>query len=239
MAAGEVIADFLEQELVSLRQRATSLEARGVTVITTSGVLVTLLTAFVALMVPEKVLDSSSARVVFVALALCGFLAAATFGILANLPRKREEVDPEGLRPHLGERYWSADKAFGQQLIADARIKLCTQAQETVDRKGKYVFIAFGAELLGMLMLSVSVVLAITNGSGVVCKQPPTASASHHRSPSPSSATAAGPTGMPPSPSSVTTDSPRSSATCTGSGLRAHTIVVARTAVGAPDRSAS
>lgn len=80
--------DLLEDELARELQRKTSLEQRGITVITASGAFVTLVFGFSALVtkgapfanfsIPEKV---------FLLAALGLFVFASIFGVAANIPR--------------------------------------------------------------------------------------------------------------------------------------------------------
>ncbi|MER6367485.1 hypothetical protein ABT255_03735 [Streptomyces mirabilis] len=163
MAAGEVIGSFIEQELKSTRERRASIESRGVTVITTSGVIVTLQMAFFTALVPKDRVASTGVRT-FVALSLVSFLAAAAVGILVNLPARKQEmaVDLNTLRPHLTDPHWSADSDQARRAIAAAQLHVGAIAFGVTNRKGKTLIFAFLAELLGMAMLSVAVLIAIT-----------------------------------------------------------------------------
>ncbi|MFJ2005981.1 hypothetical protein [Streptomyces chartreusis] len=163
MAAGEVISDFIEQELKVTRERRTSIEARGVTVITTSGVIVTLQMAFFSTMVPKKYVASTDVRT-FVALSLVGFLAAAAMGILVNLPGHKLEtaIDLNTLTPHLADPHWSADVDHARRAVAAAQLQVGIKTFKVTNSKGKRLLVAFLAELFGMAMLSVAVLLVIT-----------------------------------------------------------------------------
>jgi hypothetical protein len=160
MSAGEVIASFINQELKNTRERRSSIEARGVTVITTSGVIVTLQMAFFAAVIPKKYDASASVRT-FVALSLFGFLTAAALGILVNIPRSWQEVDLDTLRPSLADQHWIAEPKAAQQAIAAAQLHVGTLALAVTNRKGKQLLAAFVAELFGMITLSVAVMLVL------------------------------------------------------------------------------
>lgn len=163
MPAGEVIGGFIEQEMKNTRDRRSSIESRGVTVITTSGVIVTLQMAFFTALVPQNRVASTGV-LTFVALSLVSFLGAAAIGVLVNLPSRKQEiaVDLNTLRPHLTDPHWSADSDQARRAIAAAQLHVGAIAFEATNRKGNILILAFLAELLGMAMLSVAILLAIT-----------------------------------------------------------------------------
>ncbi|XUL89983.1 hypothetical protein ACQ86D_27880 [Streptomyces galilaeus] len=164
MTAGELIGDFIEKELRTTRERRTSIEARGVTVITTSGVIVTLQMAFFTVMAPKKYAASTDVRI-FVALSLAGFILAAAMGILVNLPGHKREVaiDLNTLVPHLTDPHWSADADHARRAVAAAQLQVGIKAFKVTNSKGKRLLVAFLAELFGMTMLSVAVLLVINS----------------------------------------------------------------------------
>jgi hypothetical protein len=83
--SGVNYAPFVEQELKSERERRSTLDTRGQTVVTTSGVLITILSAVTAIAVNRKVLVAPGAVRYSILSALACFIIAVFFGILATI----------------------------------------------------------------------------------------------------------------------------------------------------------
>lgn len=160
MPAGEVIAAFVDQELKGLRDRRNSIEARGFAVIATSGVLVTLQMAFLTAVTPDRSIPSTGVRLC-VGLSLVGFLTAAALGILVNVPRRLQEADLSTVRAHLADPHWAAEEAAARRAVAEAQISVAEHGSKVNDAKARLLLAAFAAELFGMTMLSVAVVLVL------------------------------------------------------------------------------
>lgn len=116
---GTVYATFIEAELKAERDRRASLDTRGVTVVTTAGSLVTLLTAIAAFVKPDtgKMLPGS-ALVVF-ALALVAFAVAAGFGIAACWNKTFDVAKSSTLDKMVHER-WEDNEVDARNIVATA-----------------------------------------------------------------------------------------------------------------------
>jgi hypothetical protein len=92
-------ATLLNDEWARETSRKDSLEKRGITVITTSGVLVTLIFAFTSAVAKGHSLGNFTlGEKIAVAVALFFFVVSAAFGIATNTPRNYAGVDYQTLK---------------------------------------------------------------------------------------------------------------------------------------------
>jgi hypothetical protein len=149
-AYGQLIVDQLTEE----RNRKNSLEARGITVITTSGTLVTLLFALTAgLTAATKFQLPASAKLPLL-LALVAFVIAAIFGLATNVPLRYREATPQGLARLVHAIYWTAPPEIGQLRVAAAQVAVIAATRSANNLKVVFLIVAVFAELLAVVFLS-------------------------------------------------------------------------------------
>jgi Flp pilus assembly protein TadB len=96
--SGLPYAPFVEQELKAERERRATLDSRGQAVVTTSGALVTLLTAIGAVVFKLKgLIVPDEARYALVTALAC-FIIAAFFGILVTINFKYDVASKKTLQ---------------------------------------------------------------------------------------------------------------------------------------------
>ncbi|MFE1290181.1 hypothetical protein [Streptomyces sp. NPDC058751] len=159
MTAGEVMTAYIEKGLAGMQARKAAVEGRGVTVITSSGTLVTLLLAFLVVS-PGKMEHNTGAKIL-VALSLLGFTLSSTFGVLVNVPRKGQEPRPDSLHGHLAEPYWSASANEAQKVIATAQLHTWQTTFDAWRSKSKLLLYAFVSQLFAVLTLGLGVLLVV------------------------------------------------------------------------------
>jgi hypothetical protein len=155
--AGDVIAETIEKQLVHTRERRTGVEARGQMVITTSGTLVTLQLAFVAVVAPDKVTVSplpcppgSVAR---------RLSHSRRPGSPNQPPRASSEMSPESLHLLVGDPHWDADEEKARRRVASARISVLEDSIRLVRKVRRLPAVAIASEVAAMAMLAVTVLL--------------------------------------------------------------------------------
>jgi nitrate reductase NapE component len=134
-----------------------SLEQRGLAVITTSGVLVTLLFGLTALSVRRAstfVIPDAAAALLIAAL-VC-FVLAALSAIVTNLPRSYEAVTVDDLRKAVGER-WQDSGAVASEMVALTRLKMLASARKNNDVKVRALVLAMGCEILAVALVGAAV----------------------------------------------------------------------------------
>lgn len=160
--AGVVFADFVEKELNAERQRRASLDARGVSVLTTSGTLVTLLLALGALVTDLDGFEPSQISLWTLAGALAGFVSSALLSLLANRLRGYEVTQPAQLhewRDRDGAWHDTADKA--RRVITKANILTIASLRQGNNTKASFIEAALWAQFGAVLLLATSVGTAV------------------------------------------------------------------------------
>jgi hypothetical protein len=134
-----------------------SLEQRGLAVITTSGVLVTLLFGLTALSVRRAstfvIPDTAGALLIA---ALVFFVLAALCAIVTNVPRSYEGVTVAGLRKAVKER-WADTEAVASEMVALTRLKVLDSAKMNNDFKGRALIVAMSCEIIGVALVGAAV----------------------------------------------------------------------------------
>lgn len=152
-----IYADYIKEQLEAQEARKVSLEQRGLAVITTSGVLVTLLFGLTALSVRRAstfVIPDTAAALLIAALVF--FVLAAICAIYTNLPRSYEAVTVDGLRRAVKER-WDDTEALASEMVALTRLKMLASAKKNNDAKGIALVIAMCLEILAVALVGAAV----------------------------------------------------------------------------------
>jgi hypothetical protein len=149
-AYGQLIADQLTEE----RSRKASLEARGVTVITTSSALATLLFALTAgLTATSKFILPVSAKLPLL-LTLVTFVFSAVLSLVVNVPLRYREPTLAGLAGLLNSNYWKAPAEVGEIRVAEAQVTSLAAARYANNLKGRLLIGAIFFELLAIPFLA-------------------------------------------------------------------------------------
>jgi hypothetical protein len=155
--AGTAIGQLIDEQLAEERSRKASLEARGLSVITTSGVLVTLLLGFGGLVKGDKGLALPELAKFTLTGGLIAFVLAAAAGLYLNTPLAYVEVRVEDLRIWLEPRLWEAQSVGGEVRAAEARVEVLAAARALNDRKAIVLVGAIGTEVVAIALLAVAV----------------------------------------------------------------------------------
>jgi hypothetical protein len=152
---------YIAAELLAQEVRKTSFEQRGLAVVTTSGVLVTLLLGLSALATKEASTFVPSSTVKgFMVGALIAFLGAAVAALTVNIPRRYSVVSPDDLRARLKEEpVRSEGKA--QLDVALTGIKALRRAKKINGTKSWLLFAAIALEVIALAQLGVAVALIV------------------------------------------------------------------------------
>lgn len=155
-------ATFVKDELDAQDARKSSFEDRGITVITTSGALATLLFGLAALSTkksPTFSLPDPSGTLL--AIALVFFVAAAILALMTNAPRSYEAATAEGLRKRVKMApMWDENEA--ERDIALTRIKALEDAKVKNTHKGRLLLGALALEVVAVGFVAVGVWFVIT-----------------------------------------------------------------------------
>jgi hypothetical protein len=156
-AGGLVYVELLKEELQEERARKTSLEQRGLSVITSSGTLVTLLFALAAVVTGSKSFSGvDRAPKVLLVIALALFIIAALGGILTNWPLGYGEPNPSDLTRLIATE-WSSSVQEATAATAEARADVIGVAKSRNDLKATALVAAMVAEVLAVFFVALSV----------------------------------------------------------------------------------
>lgn len=161
---GELVDQELEREL----GRKDSLERRGITVITASGVLVTLTFGFAtAVAKGAHYANFTTAEKIVLDIALGFFIVSAIFALLTNTPRNYGVPQVDALRGSQGNKPEGADgeKDSPDEAISEALlqklISMLEAARQANDNKARALFYSMYLQLTAILLLGVAVAIVV------------------------------------------------------------------------------
>jgi hypothetical protein len=156
--AGPEWAAFVREQLEEERNRKESLERRGISVVTTSSFLLTVLLGLSSLVLARNDTLGDSA-IAWMTAALVLFLIAVILGALTNWVRSYEEVKVSELQEHFqeGSTIWKATAETGFRRTTTARINVLADARKKNDFKA---WLLKGA-LLNQVVAAGSVAVAV------------------------------------------------------------------------------
>jgi hypothetical protein len=161
---GPVYAALVTIRLTEEEKRGSSLQSRGLAVVTTSGTLVTLLFAIakfgLSSEVPTKVPAASRW---LLAAAAVAFVGAAVGGLLANLPRVLVRSRLSNLA-ELIESRWGAPAASAEKTVALARARQLRELERSNDGAARAVLGGLAAEVVAIALAAAAVVVALAVG---------------------------------------------------------------------------
>ena len=151
-----VYAEYIAEQIQRQEERKKSIEARGVTVITTSGTLATLLLGLAALTTKEQTTFTlPTAAQDPLEWALIAFAAAALASIFTQLPMRYEEASAEGLRG-LVDTSWNDSEEEALDAVARNRLTVLKRAKHVNGLKAWALFAAVSGEALAVIALAVA-----------------------------------------------------------------------------------
>jgi hypothetical protein len=156
-----VYGAFVDAELRAQDARKASFEQRGLAVVTTSGVLVTLLLALAGLSTRSEatfVLPHSAQM--WLAAALLAFVLAATTALATNFPLRYEAVTADDLESRLREKP-IRPVARAERDVALTRVKALRDAKGKNRTKGMLLFAALAFEVVAVGLVGVAVWIVI------------------------------------------------------------------------------
>jgi hypothetical protein len=156
-SAGELARDFIAAELEVERSRKASFESRGFAVITTSGVLVTLLFGLAALVTSRKSFIPPDSVRWLLSAAAGFFVAAAALGIRSNAPARYLQVQPDSLAILVTPEVWGQPGADAGRELTAAQLTELEDARARNQGKGRIVLAAMALQLVAILLTTAAI----------------------------------------------------------------------------------
>jgi hypothetical protein len=157
----EVYGDFVQAELERQTARKASFEQRALSVITTSGVLVTLLFGLSALSTKQQATFTlpGTAKVLLL-VALTFFVLALGAALSVNVPMVYTNVTAGGLRSAVRQ-HWNDTPSAARRRLANTRITVLEAAGRVNRVKAWVVFGAIACEFCALLLLAAAIAVVI------------------------------------------------------------------------------
>lgn len=156
-----IYSEYIKEQLDLQEARKVSLEQRGLAVITTSGVLVTLLFGLTSRTLrPGGNPDIPNSAAVLLIAALVFFVVAALCAILTNIPRSYEGVRVDALRGAVKER-WDDSEATASEMVALTRLKVLQSCKSKNDLKGRVLLLAMSCEIFAVALVGAAVAVVL------------------------------------------------------------------------------
>lgn len=159
-SAGQVLSALANDELQQERRRKDSIEQRGITVITSAGVLVTLLLAFAGIAGTDQLHALSPLGRDLMGGSLLLFAISAVLGLLANTVAQYTEAKVSTLQ-NLIENYWDYPASDAAKEVAVIHAKSATSARAKNDTKAQLLRWAIIAEVCAVVLLAAGATVAL------------------------------------------------------------------------------
>jgi hypothetical protein len=162
--AGEVYKAVIEEQLKFERDRKTSLEQRALAVVTSSGVLVTLLLGLIAAIDrhgPSGVDRLPRLSALGLAAATVLFVAAATVALLANAPRNYGLFSLRDLRRMVTRDLWEGPTEHAERRVAEVTVELVDRARVQNRRKAQLLLWALCMEVTAVAAMAIAAIASI------------------------------------------------------------------------------
>jgi hypothetical protein len=157
--AGDLYGELIREHFEHQADRKTSLEQRGLAVISTSAALVTLQFALVALVVDRQTLALSGLERAALGASLALFVSAAVLGLLTNMTRSYTYVSTRQLDNLTKKDRWEASPVQARRRIARARVRMLRAARARNRTKAKLLRYAIVSEVAAVAALAICIAL--------------------------------------------------------------------------------
>jgi hypothetical protein len=155
-----VYAGFVREQLSAEEARKSSLELRGLAVITSSGALATLAFGALALAKQGDRIPLSGLSAYLVVIGAAALLLAAVLALATNAPRTHRAVNLPALKESL-RKYEDDPEHAALVRVASTQLGLWGTTREGNDVKAMLCLCAMAAEVIGIALLGASICLVI------------------------------------------------------------------------------
>jgi hypothetical protein len=152
--AGEAYSQLISDQLAEERDRKTTLEARGITVISTSGALATLMLGLTVGVTAATTFRFPGPVKIPLVLALAMFVLAAACGLTANVPMHYKEPTVGALAGLVDVAYWTGPRQTGSLRVAEAQVKVLEASRVANAMKARLILAAISFELMAIAFLA-------------------------------------------------------------------------------------
>ncbi|MBP2323784.1 hypothetical protein JOF56_004169 [Kibdelosporangium banguiense] len=162
--AGPVIAEFIAKQVETAQNKTSSLQARGLAVISSCGTLVVLLFGLSAIATKAQNFTLPTATKLPLFLAAIFLVLAAFVGITTNAPRQSDAVALHRLRPLLEDNLWATPAANAQKEIAKTLLTVAEAERRRNMKMARLLQVAIALEIAGITFVTLSIIVFIAAG---------------------------------------------------------------------------
>lgn len=159
--AGVAYEKHIAEQLTEQRARKASLEQRGTAIITTSGVIVTLLFGFGGLISSRSDARLDLVPQLLLAGAVVAFVFALVLGLVVSHPAAYRESETEWMRSLTDASNWIRSDVEGERLVAQSRVAIIEVARAANKTKAKLLLWAYAAEVAAVGLLGSAVMVLV------------------------------------------------------------------------------
>ncbi|OPY77672.1 MAG: hypothetical protein A4E65_02654 [Syntrophorhabdus sp. PtaU1.Bin153] len=156
-AGGSVYGPLIKSQLAEEAGRKTSFEQRGVAVITTSGVLVSLLFGLAAVVTKSDTFVLPIPAKNFLVVSLILFVLAAVAGIISNWPLRYLQVEVSELKRFIEPKLWSGSSETAARRVAEAQVAVLARSRKLNLLKGRALLAGMILEVAAVVSLAMAV----------------------------------------------------------------------------------
>jgi hypothetical protein len=161
---GTVYAAYIKEQLAAQDARKASIETRGISVITTSGALVSLLFGLVGLLTGAEHYELPDGAHPWLYAAMIAFVIAAVAGIVTNVPVFYSGVKTSDLQKAVKGSIWGDTPDDAERRVAATNVKVLATAKSRNTFKGFVLLAAIVFEVLAVLFLALAIRVILTTG---------------------------------------------------------------------------
>jgi hypothetical protein len=159
--AGHVYAEFVKKRIEEEERRTSSLQARGLAIVSTSGALVTLLFGIGSITLrSQQYVAPMNVRILLV-FGAAVFGLAAVSGLAANIPRSYAIPDVTDLLQRFSDKSWSMERLVAEQEVADSYTRQLHPAERGTINTAFCVKLGVGLEVLAVILVVVAISISI------------------------------------------------------------------------------
>jgi len=158
--AGPVLADYAAALYTEECQRGEAIESRGRTVISSAGVMVTLLLALAAVGTRTTAVKIAPGPLIFIAAAVSSFALSAITAVATAAPQSAHLINPNQFEIAI-KTAWDRPKNAALKRITATRIQEIADIQRSNTRKAVMLLTAISLEALAIIFLAATVLWII------------------------------------------------------------------------------
>lgn len=157
-SAGDAYGPLILEQLTEERARKSSIEQRGLALVSTSAALVTALLALAGLITKRSDFHLTVAAEITLSSAALLLVGGAAAAVLTNAPRGYDEVSDPHLTEMTLEGPWYKDAGEAARLVANLRREVVASARSQNQRKAKWLLAAIALEVAATMCVAATAI---------------------------------------------------------------------------------